>query len=603
MVGTVALVAIAALLAVVAILQWPVGPMSRWLPTPYSPIVGMAARLGLVVLAILILRRVHHQFVCRWDNGNADKSPGPPEPESLGTNKSAQYRDIDAAMKMVREKYSAPAIGLFMQMLTGSAYRTRVTERAELLGNSIRLRATVNHAVSARERKQLVDAKSTCLPVPLIKLTKGTLLDNFEVSSSASESLATLPQQEVRGLIALSLELLFVLTFEAPHDVVAHEEKEAGGHEPVDEPAPALLPRSEEAEAALWSLRRLVCRIGRIGPRENGTTRVGRVSENNIDKIFSDAVKDLQAVDTVRLGNLRDFCRYFALNYVIAVEIPTPEALRFVIKYLRDIPIHGRAYDDDGKRRTRLGLNAYRVMLPLNLAFTAASYHFRMDNGENQFVSHHYIHDSVSGHHVEQDTIRKNYPNSYVRIRHDTGLPYAHLYTRGLSRAQPQEWSTVVVFEETPPGALGATLVVAAVSAALISPMSFISASLPSNGPSADTAALLLAVPLFAATLVGHSVERVQRSSLVTYVSLACTGAIAFVSAILFGVMPNDWLVVKNVRPFDLVTIPGVNVGGLVLSIVAAGNVVFLYWVLRYRTNRFMRMLGPRPTQSVANSH
>lgn len=184
-----------------------------------------------------------------------------------------------------------------------------------------------------------------------------------------------------------------------------------------------------------------------------------------------------------------------------------------------------------------------------------------------------------------------------MRIRDGSGLPYAHLYIRGLNKAeQPTDLVTVVRFEEVPPGALGATTIVATVSAALVSLMTFVP---PSTGPNADTAALLFAVPLFAATLVGHSIDRVQRSSLATYGTLAVTGATAFLGAALFGLAPNVFFM-RDVTVFGLFTLPGINVGGLVIAVVAISNVLFLRWLLKYKIRRYLRMLQRWDKPSIA---
>lgn len=527
--------------------------------------VMLAAGLGILVW-------VQRRFVKRWDAGDGDRSPGRPVPESLGSDEAAQIRDIANAISQVRAKYDPAAIGLFCGMLIGfgNGYRTRATQRAELLGTSLRISTTINHAISAAERHTLVEGGSTCFPVPFLWLEKGQLLDNFEISGSGGNSLATLPQYEMRGLIAIALGTLFDLTFKR-EDQTAEASQAARSA------------RSDEEHAALWALRRLVCRIGRLKAAPN----VGVVlEEDEVSKIFKDAVGKFSPATGDRMDDLRDFCRIFARYYVLAVEMPIPDGVRFIVKYQRDTPILG-APDRRDKLRTRFGLRPYRFGISLDIAFTAASYHFRMDNGENQFVSHHYIRDRSTASLVQQDAIRRLVPHGYVRVHHNTGLPYAHLYVRGLNRSRPQNWVTVVEFEEAPPGALGATLVVSAVTAALITAMSFI----PSNGPSADTSALLLAVPLFAATFVGHSVERVQRSSLATYTGLICVGVTAFLAAILFGLAPSDWLMLSDVRLLGAIRIGGVNVGGLALAVVTVANVVFLYWVHRYRMQRYLKML------------
>jgi len=93
--------------------------------------------------------------------------------------------------------------------------------------------------------------------------------------------------------------------------------------------------------------------------------------------------------------------------------------------------------------------------------------------------------------------------------------------------------------------------------------------------------------------LVGHSIDRVERSSLATYLALAVTGATAFLGAVLFGLVPNLF-VVKDVSVFGLVTVPSINVGGLIASVVAVSNVIFLRWLLKYKTRRYLSMLQRR---------
>jgi hypothetical protein len=164
----------------------------------------------LLAAAIGILFWVHKRLVQRWNAGNGDRSPGRPVPESLGSDDAAQIRDIANAINYVQAKYDRSAIAMFCGMLIGygNGYRMRATERAELLGTSLRVKATINHAISAKERRVLADGGATCFPVPFLWLEKGALLDNFEISDGTGRSLATLPQYEVRGLVALALGTL-----------------------------------------------------------------------------------------------------------------------------------------------------------------------------------------------------------------------------------------------------------------------------------------------------------------------------------------------------------------------------------------------------------
>ncbi|MGQ0779311.1 MAG: hypothetical protein ACT4NY_33665 [Pseudonocardiales bacterium] len=504
----------------------------------------------------------------RWEARDASLSPGPPLLENLD-DLAKQQQDVLEAIALVRQRYSAEAVYLFATML--ASYQVRVTERAELLGTSVRMNVSTEYAMTAAERKALVESASgqsgdtsPSIPVPVLKVTKGTLLDNLDVTDHADSSVSVLSQKEARGLVALTLETLFYFTFAEAADS-AEEERQL---------------------AALWSLRRFVTQTGRIKADSAGADDPD--SKIPLQDIFRRSIINLQSpANVARLGALEKFCCFFARNYVIAADIPMPHGVRFIVKYSKTVPLYGRTLRADQKRRVRLGLEPYKFWVPLNLAFTAESYHFRMDIGEQQFVADQYLATDPSGEHLSRDGVGNLIADGHVRIRDGSGLHYAHLYTRGLHKSEPTDLVTVIKFEEAPPGALGPTAIVATISAALVSLMTFMR---PGDGPNADTAALLFAVPLFAATLVGYSIDRVQRSSLATYGALAVTGATAFLGAILFGLVP-DLFFVPNVRLLGTFSVPGINVGGLLIAVAAISNVVTLRWFLKYKTRRYLRML------------
>jgi hypothetical protein len=47
---------------------------------------------------------------------------------------------------LVHERYSAAAIASFVRMLTNPRYRLRMTERAELLGSSVRTHVSTDYS-------------------------------------------------------------------------------------------------------------------------------------------------------------------------------------------------------------------------------------------------------------------------------------------------------------------------------------------------------------------------------------------------------------------------------------------------------------------------
>jgi len=545
-------------------------PIFFFLPEPaeVNAAFELATRAAMIAMAIWLGFKIRGMLEKRWAALDESLSPGLPLLEN--PNDLAKHQqDVLEAIALIRQRYSTEAVFLFATML--ASYQVRVTERAELLGTSVRMRVSTEYAMTVAERNAL--AKSTSgqsgdtfpsIPVPVLKVTKGTLLDNLDVTDHDDSSVSVLSQKEARGLVALTLETLFYFTF---------TKAEAGSDE------------EERQLAALWSLRRFVTQMGRI--------KADSAAVNDPDwkiplqKIFRQSIIKLQGpANVARRDALEEFCCFFARNYVIAADIPIPHGVRFIVKYSKTVPLYGRTLGPD-QRRVRLGLAPYKFWVPLNLAFTAESYHFRMDIGEQQFVADQYLVTGPSGEHLSRDRVRELIADGHVRIRDGSGLHYAHLYTRGLHQSDPIDLVTVIKFEEAPPGALGPTAIVATISAALVSLMTFMR---PGDGPNADTAALLFAVPLFAATLVGYSIDRVQRSSLATYGALAVTGATAFLGAILFGLVP-DLFFVADVRLLGIFSVPGVNIGGLLVAVAAISNVVALRWLLKYKTRRYLRML------------
>ncbi|MGH3912720.1 MAG: hypothetical protein ACRDTC_04825 [Pseudonocardiaceae bacterium] len=544
-------------------------------PIKTDAIVELAARITMIVAALWIIFRIKVILVKRWTALDRTLSPGPPPESTNGLAK--QQQDILDAIVLVRQRYSDEAIYLFGKMLSG--YQVRVTERAELLGTSVRMCVSTEHAMTIDERDLLAASvlghagdTTPSIPVPVLKVTKGTLLDNLDVTDHADSSISVLSQKEARGLIALTLETLFYLTFAK---------------------APSGSPEETNQIAALWSLRRLVSQTVRI------TTDSAATSDSDweapLREAFQRSIAKAESqsnVDLSLLPELEKFCCFFARNYVIAADLPIPSGVRFIVKYSKTVPLYGPTSAPD-QRRIKLGLSPFKFWVPLNLAFTAESYHFRMDIGEAQFVADQYFVDS-SGDILERDKLYELLAGSQLRIRDGSGLHYAHLYARGLHESEPIDLATVIKFEEAPPGALGATTIVAIISAFLVSLMTFISpgggSGADSAAPNADTAALLFAVPLFAATLVGYSIDRVQRSSLATFGALVVTGTTALLGAVLFGLTPT-LLSVRDVRIFDLFNVPSINIGGLIIAIVAIGNVVFLRWLLKYKRRRYLDML------------
>lgn len=535
-------------------------PLSSWVTSPFWEFI---ARLGTLGLAALVAYRVRWERRRVWRTTETPQALATPVPDVRRVSLPEQQKDIFAAIALVRERYDRPAIALFARMLINNRYRLRITERAELLGTSVRTHVANDYVMSAADRERIdersgITWKSPCtsIPVPLLNESKGELSDNLDVTDGGGESISVLSRREARGLVALALEAIFYVTFDRAERGTALEMAQT---------------------AALLTLQRIVSRSGRLDTHE---------------KLRDDAKKAVSALTPIsedRLLDFEEFCRYFTINNMVVADVPVPEGNRFVVKYSKTNPLNPPTQWQDWLR-ARLGLVPNRFHLPLNLAFAAESYHFRMDIGESQYVSDHYM-ITKDGNSVDRKDLIEITNGGHVRVQHGTALPYAHLYTRGLNDAPVRDLFSVVRFNETPPGALGAGMVVAAVSAIVIAILTFIPPM--GSGPNADTSALLLAVPLFATTLVGHSIERVQRSSLTTYVGLAVTGATAFIGAAVFGLIPGKTSV-SDISLFGLFVVPSVNIVGVVLTAIGTANAIYLAWRHRYYTENYREMLKKR---------
>ncbi len=209
-------------------------------------LVDLAARVVMLAVATWLYIQIRALLESRWKTIDINLSPGPPRPEIAVNDLAEQHKDVVAAISLIRQRYNSEAIGLFTKLLAGSHYQVRVTERAELLGSSARMCVSTDYAISAAERQTLWQAASSkvadstssekvadstssekegsiasvadglqgTIPVPVLKATKGTLLDNLEVTDYNDASLSVLSQQEARGLVLLAVETLFYLTFD-----------------------------------------------------------------------------------------------------------------------------------------------------------------------------------------------------------------------------------------------------------------------------------------------------------------------------------------------------------------------------------------------------
>jgi hypothetical protein len=299
--------------------------------------------------------------------------------------------------------------------------------------------------------------------------------------------------------------------------------------------------------------------------------------------------------DTSSLDSLRRFCDFCADHYLIIVEAELPKGSRLSMRYTRTVPEYGRTEDWNERLRVRLGLSPFRYFLPLNLPFEAPSYHFSMLGVPGQYLAHEELIDTQTRKPIQPAVFDGISPQPALQGRLDSGLPYSHLYMRGLHKARPIGIGTKVEFDEIPPGALGGACVVSVACAVLIWFFALTQPGLrKALESSSDLPALLLAVPAFAATWIGQSVDRILRSSSSAYVGLAASAVLSVTSALLYvaNSSQRSFYRIKSIGLFHgLVTLKSVDISWFILALAASILAAYLAELLRDKVRSYMRAL------------
>ncbi|MFF5056703.1 hypothetical protein ACFY1S_26330 [Micromonospora sp. NPDC000663] len=602
---------LAALLVAVAV----VDGLAGWLmpSTPDRPVwLGeSAARIGAMVLALVLVWRARRAAKRHWRTQQRfQEAPGKPTIDP-GDRRTAD-REIIEAMVRVSKKYPSSSIRLFGQMLVEPGrYQVRVTDEVEPVGECLRVTVSTTYTSSLDDLSELrrqagepaiptqrqsvattmmssahpssrstegIDsdnnaggsgaptavltrtssqngAEPTFILVPMITATKGTMMDNVDTSDGGGSALPFLSQEDARGVVAHVLQAEFEKTFGQNH------------------------------RSVLYALLRLVFRQGRVRLADAHTyfdRAVASVREN---------------ADEKQLTKLRRICAFLVRNYVIVAEAPPPTGYKWVLRYTKTIPVYGRVDTRGRRRRVKYGLQPNSFVIPLNLPFTTNSYHFRMNAGPNSYVKAHYVQSAKTGSTIHQDEIKKMSNLAYLRVRHHQALPYAHLYTRRFDTCKPKDLVMQIIFDEVPPGALGLTRWLATLSAFVITMLAFV---VPSNegDVSGDVLAFLLAISPVAASFVGYSMEKLQRSSLTTFVGLLITGLTSVAAAILY-VREAPEQMIREVGPPVLDPLLGhlsVNVGVLFVGLAAIMNAMYLRWRLKDELTHYLQLLTAKNT-------
>lgn len=502
----------------------------------------------------------------------------PPQSDHIGPEVagSPTVLDITRAQDEASYKYSNEALSLFRSILQDpSQYIARIIEQVEAEEGFLRLNVVMDYVFSNDTMELIGKNSKGNILIPLIKPRKCVMLDNLEMWDSGDRRVSALLQREVSGIIAFVITSLFRVAFLK------------------DEPTESFGRPLKPAEDALrWLLINMACRVDRIKEDEKRTI-LGMLDPEAIPLILG--AEGRGGVDLEGLAALQRFCEFCAEHYLIVVEAETPKESRFSMRYSRTIPQYGQADDWGDRVRVRLGLSPYRYTIPMQLPFSVSSYHFSMQGVSGQYLARHQLLDG-DGKPIEDGRFSCIKPELALQARHDSALPYAHLYTTGLDRAEEVlNMSTRVEFDEVPPGALGGACVVAAVSAVLIWFFALVQPGLHhALSVGSDLPALLLAVPAFAATWIGQSIDRILRSSAAAYVCLAISAVVSLASALVYVANSSgrsfyiirDWSLTNG-----LITLKDVDLSWFILAVIASFVSAYLAESLRDKVRSYMRAL------------
>jgi hypothetical protein len=516
----------------------------------------------------------------------------PPRSDAIGPEiaDSPTIADITDAMQLASRKYSNEVLYLFQRMLQEpSRYLTRISETVEAGEGCLNLDVVMDYAFNDRTTEMVAKSGEQMILIPLIKLKKRIMLDNFDIRDADDKHVAPLLQEESNGLIATVITNLFRLAFMS------------------DTPGEIGRKLTDAEERLRWSLINLACHVDRVNPAAKNailslldTTPANsadpaRVSVADPGKISAADSGKVNVADPTILDSLRRFCDFWADHYLIVVEAELPRGSRLSMRYGRTVPEYGRTADWNDRLRVRLGLSPFRYSIPLRLPFDAPSYHFSMLGVPGQYLAHESLIYTQTGKKVLATAFDHVAPQPALQARHDSGLPYSHLYMRGLHRAKVVDMSTRVEFDEIPPGALGGACVVSVASAILIWFFALTQPGLRGGlGSPSDLPALLLAVPAFAATWIGQSVDRILRSSSSAYMGLATAAALSITSALLYVANSSrrSFDTIKNISLFHgHVSLKDVDISWFILAFVASVVAAYLAELLRDKVRSYMRAL------------
>ena len=172
----------------------------------------------------------------------------------------------------------------------------------------------MDYAFNDSTTQMVAESDEQTILIPLIKLKKRVMLDNFEIKDSDGRHVAPLLQEEANGLIARVITNLFRLAFLG------------------DSPEEIDRKLSDAEERLRWSLINLACHVDSVSAETKNSILslldaqpinvpdAGKASVADPGKVSVADPGRVAVADTSSLDSLRRFCQLCADHYLIIVE-------------------------------------------------------------------------------------------------------------------------------------------------------------------------------------------------------------------------------------------------------------------------------------------
>ena len=322
------------------------------LPLPGSRVDALPYYLirGLILLAALALGWTLYHVDWKSLIANATHPPDQAyQPDIMW------LADLQTHIKSDMQHLDTKGVLAFIDLVANPAhYRIRVAETVDFVERGLRQQVSVEFSVPA----SALDAKYLYLPV--LMPIKGELLDNFRLYDASGTSVANLSYEETTRLAAVGLTYLLSASESANGD-------EAG-----------------QARAAA------VDQLVLLGP----VARRGRIDISETQREIDECINTLRTkVSASTRERLRAYLRLLSVTYPIVIVIPprATTAGRLLMTYeLTRIP-RAEPSGWEGRFRLALGLRPHQLKIPVNLAFTAQSYHLRINGPDDKYVMRQYL--------------------------------------------------------------------------------------------------------------------------------------------------------------------------------------------------------------------